>query len=241
MQQQQNYQLLGGDPRLTLDGLTGADLQKLGADSLADVLGVRLFDTRRFKKATAFPKGEVSYFTVPVNQKQALANDSATEYLKTRIDTNNKHAGQLPRGVTVKVMSLQARLIITNTNDTAETAALVSDPTPLTSDEVTTNVGNLIEAFMSSCYVEFKVGGKTYEEGLLEHFPAKYGVSGFAGAADEAIVQNGFGRAWNFPIPRWIDAGRSFEVLVTNYNQFTVTRSCKLRFTLECLAHRSIQ
>lgn len=241
MQQQQTYQLLGGDPRVSLDGLTGDDLAKLGANSLADVLGVRLYDTIRFKKATVFDKGELSFYTRKINDKQPLGNDAATEYVKTKIDTNNKHAGQLPRGVAMKVFSLQIRLGITNFNDTGETAAQVSNPTPLASDEATNSPTGLLEAFMSSCYVEFKVGGKTYEEGLIEHFPSAYGQSGFGGASDELYAQNGFGRMWRLPIPRWIEPGRAFEVLVTNFNAFTVTRACKLRVTLECLAHRSIQ
>jgi hypothetical protein len=240
MSEQQN-QFLGGEPRLTLDGLTGAELQKLGTDSLADVLGVRLYDTIRFKKATVFDKQELSFFTRQINAKQPFGNDPTTDYVKLKNDTNNKHAGQLPRGVAMKVMSLQVRLLATNINDTAATNALVTNPTPLAADEATNSPTNLVEAFMSSCYVEFKVGGKTYEEGLIEHFPSAYGQSGFGGASDEAVAQNGFGRMWRLPIPRWIDAGRSFEVLITNYNAFTVTRDVKLRVTLECIANRSIQ
>ena len=241
MQPQQNYNLLGGDPRLTLDGMTGAELQKLGANSLEDVLGIRLFDTFRFKSAAAFAAQDLLAFSKALTDTQTLANDSTTSYTKKKTDTNNKHAKQLPRGVRMKVLSLQIQLIITNFNDTTESAGMASDPTPKASDEAVNSSVNLWNAFNDNVYVEFNVGGKTYEEGLLCHFPSPYGMSGWSGAADEGVAQNGFGRAWRLPIPRWIDSGRAYEVKLTNLNSFTVTRSCKLRVTLEALAHRSIQ
>lgn len=232
----------GGDPSLTLDyyNIPG------GNKRFKDALGLRLYDTARFKAGTAIPTQPLLFFTVPLGQEAQVVNAPAEKYIKTLIDTNLESAGQLSKGREFIVHSVQAEVVVSGATDTTYGTTgpgteLPTDPTAAQAVSAT----NLQNAILRSAYLKFIVGEKEYEVGKLIHFPSPYGISGFAGGGSatnfESIANNGFGRPYRLPVPRHIDGLRNFRVEVAFLNPLTPTRNFSLVVTLEGLLLRPVQ
>jgi hypothetical protein len=197
---------------------------------------------------------------VPLGQQQAIANDPTTRYTKQLADTNLRSAGsQLPRGQIFQVASLQVEVLVPNAifaaNSSGDNAGLTSSELAVSATVAGTAsyASAIVHDIIHNATVAFKVGDKTYEEGLLVHFPSPYGISGYASAtypgtavagqvtAIEGVANNGFGGAYQFPMLRTIDAGRQFAVELRFYDTWTPARNFQIRCTLEGLLYRSVQ
>lgn len=233
----------GGDPALTLDYYTAA-----GNKRFKDALGLRLYDTLRFKAGNAVPTGTLLLFTIPRGSETQVVNAPTEKYIKGLIDTNMDQSGSLSKGREFIVHSIQAEIVLsgataTTYSSTGNNVELATDPTP--SGTAGNSATNFINHLLRSGYLRFIVGEKEYEVGKLIHFPSPYGISGFAGGGStnnfESIAQNGFGRGYRLPVPRHIDGLRNFRVEVEFENPITVIQNFTLTVTLEGLLLRPVQ
>ena len=66
------------------------------------------------------------------------------------------------------------------------------------------------------------------------------GIPGTANTDAVAIANNGFGRPYRFPIPRYIDGLRQFNVTAQFAYAITPTRNCNIECCLEGFLYRSV-
>ena len=121
---------------------------------------------------------------------------------------------------------------INNSNDNLD---LASDPglenQIVAADAL--NAVNLAQAILESMTITFNLDGTDFEGGALEEFPSRYGLSGFAGgfayvpgtagttiAANETVVNNGFGQPFNWPIIRHLKGQQNFSVKVRAHSDW---------------------
>lgn len=237
----------GDMPSLTLDSYTytNRDGQQM---TFKDAYGYRLYDTWRIKAGTVIPTSEFQFFQIPQGGQQTGLN-FATQYPKTVIDTNIKAAGQIQKGRLFRIISMQIRLLETGSTDTTYGASGVGTELPTApAGAATVSVTNEFQALMEGSFYTFQVDDRDYEQGKGAHFPSPYGYSGFAGGGipgtantdTVAIVNNGFGRFYQFPVIRNIDGLRQFAVAFQFPYGITPTRNSRLECCLEGLLYRSV-
>jgi hypothetical protein len=239
----------GGQPSLTLDGYRFTNAQ--GQQQVAkDAYGYRLYDTWRIKAGTAIPTSEFQFFQIPLGGQTAGLNFTTT-FNKTLIDTNIAANGQIQKGRLFRIISMQIRLIETGSTDTTygSSGAGTEMPTAPTGAAVVSGA-NEEKALLEGSFYQFKVDDRTYEVGKGIHFPSPYGFSGFAGSGAPggsgagtdafAVVNNGFGRYYQFPVIRNIDGLRQFSVTGQFPYAITPTRNTTLECCLEGLLYRSV-
>lgn len=235
----------GGAPMLTLDDYRG---QLPPGLTLKDAYGYRLYDTFRIKAGTALPTSTFYFFQTPIGQQQAGLN-FATQYAKTKIDTNMQSAGQIQKGRLFVVHSMQVRLIESGATDTTYGSSGAGTEMPTApAGSAAVSLVNEEKALLEGGFCTFQVDNRDFEEGKFIHFPSPYGISGFAGGGipgttntdTVAVANNGFGRPYRFPLPRYIDGLRQFQVAFQFAYAITPTRNSNLELCLEGLLYRSV-
>lgn len=225
---------------------TDAVAKKLKGGLPKDAFGTRLYDTIRLKAGAAVPVTAVSLFQIPLGQNTAVVNAPTEVYPKSFVDTNLTTAGLLPAGYAFYVRSIQAILSASAATDTTYASSgagteLPTDPTAAAA----VAAANLISAVTKECYLRTYVGTKEYEQGLLLHFPTKYGLSGFAGFGVstnfEGVTNNGFGREWELPIEREIPPLTNFRIDLQFIQTLTITRNITIQVALEGILLRPVQ
>lgn len=257
---------VGGIPPSTLDAVNPSQyalIQEILKTSpkarLASLYGLRLFDVARVTAGTAMPSTEFELFANPVGTQQTEMNGT-TQYTKSFIDTNMRTTRQLPAGQEAWITSIQARVLISGMlDDSAQTGAnlgLALDPGDGDGAAAADNIlaTNLAQAAYESIYLRFYYNQTIFEECPLWAFPARYGVSGYAGGfnlkqeaavadaigQNEVAVNNGFGFVFQLPIVRHIDSLYQFSVSIQSYNPFVPTRNFRIQVILEGLGAKSV-
>lgn len=220
--------------------------KKLKGAMPKDAFGTRLYDTVRLKAGAAVPTQATSLFQIPLGQNTSVLNAASEVYPKSFVDTNLTTAGMLPQGYAFYVRSIQAIVVASAATDTTYPTSgpgteLPSDPTAAAA----VASANLINAITAEAYLRTYVGSKEYEQGLLRHFPTRYGLSGFAGFGVstnfEGVTNNGFGREWPMPIEREIPPLTSFRIDLQFIQTLTITRNCQIQVCLEGIMLRPVQ
>jgi hypothetical protein len=213
-----------------------------------DAYGERLYDTFRVKAGTVLPTNQFRFFQIPLGGQQAGLNFAA-QYAKSEIDTNIQQAGQIQKGRYFEIISMQIRVIDTGASSTAFGASgpgteLVTSP----AGAATVSGAQEEKTILESLIVEFELDNRTYEKGKAVHFPSPYGMSGFAGGGIPgtantdafAVVNNGFGRFYQFPVIRALDGLRGFAVNFNFGYPWTPVNNFNIECCLEGLMYRSV-
>lgn len=220
----------------------------------ADALDWYLYDTLRFKAATAMPTQELRFFTLGIGQQQGIANANTEQYTKTLSDTNLQDGYRLQRGEVMIVDTIQMCVEFSGSTDTTypTSGAGAEEPTDTTAAAPISS-SNAISAICFQGAITFTVGEKQYERGQLIQFPSEFGFSGWAGGASsgstavnaltntEAHVNNGFGRARYLRFERMIPALTNFWVSLFWLQAFTNPRQFNLRCYLGGTLYRNVQ
>lgn len=257
-----NGEQLGWGKGAALPLINGLDREQAGLLANTDpkqIVDGLLYDTKYAVAGTAVNGSDVLFFQQQLGQTDPLINNSAVSFTKTYADTNMTQSGQLERGTTMIVTSLQAQVSIPNNLDqTLQASGNTTQPliTGLAEAAVTASsgalVGGLWHAITEAGYCSFKVGQNRFEEGLLSHFPSEFGASGFNAAVQngtvvatdipviDGIINNGFGVARTFLYPRTILPGQNFNVKFNFYNNFNPSRNFRIRLILRGLILRDV-
>lgn len=249
----------GSGPLPLLNGLTADQAALLSQYDPKQIIDGSLYDTKYAKAGAAVNQNDVIFFAQQVAQTDTVINDSAVSFVKTKMDTNMTQSGQLERGTTMIVTSLQAQVSIPNNLDsTLQGSGNTTLPavTGTAVGAITTTAGvlagGLWKAITSSGYLEFVVGPNRFENGTIDQFPCEFGASGFNAAVEsgtvvatnipviDGVVNNGFGFARQFLIPRTILPGQNFSVKLNFYNLFTPSRGFNIKVLLRGLILRDI-
>jgi hypothetical protein len=233
----------GGAPTLTMDEYVAPNGQRI-----KDAYGYRLYDTFRIKAGTALPTNTFLFFQVALGGQVAGLNFT-TQYAKTKIDTNLQSSGQIQKGRLFVIHSMQIRLIESGATDTTYGSSGAGTELPTApAGAAAVSLVNEEKALLEGGFCTFQVDNRDYEEGKFIHFPSPYGISGFAGGGIPgtsntdavAVANNGFGRPYRFPIPRYIDGLRQFQVAAQFAYAITPTRNSNLECCLEGFLYRSV-
>jgi hypothetical protein len=239
----------GGQPPLTLDGYSFTTTD--GKQAIAkDAFGYRLYDTIRVASGTVIPTSEFLFFQIALGAQTAGLN-FATQYAKTLADTNIKASGQIQKGRLFRVISMQIRIIETGATDTTYGSSGAGTQMPTNpAGAAVVSAANEEKAICEASFYTFKIDDRDYEQGKAVHFPSPYGFSGFAGSGAPggsgagtdsiAIINNGFGRFYQFPVIRNIDGLRQFSVAGQFAYGITPNRNFNIECCLEGLLYRSI-
>jgi len=231
---------------LSLDGMEQKDIQAIAQVMAEQGVGIKtayrdcLYHRKRFIAGTSLATNSpTSFFGVAINQQDAVANAPATTYTATNIDTNITQQGQIAKGQTFVVMSVQLELITTGATFTTITNGDPTAPEALAATSAT----NFMRALRYAGFFSLTIGERQYERGLIADFPqGPYGAIGFAGGGLatnlESLVNNGLGRERKCSPFHVIDAGRLFaaqiqwqSALVPTNNFSIVARLDGVRFT----------
>jgi len=215
-----------------------------------DAYGYRLYDTYRVVAGTVLPTNPFLFFATPLGQQQAGLN-FATFYSKSLIDTNLQQAGQIQKGRYFQVISMQVRVIDTGAISTAfgssgPSTQLVTSP----AGAAPVSGAQEEKTILESLIVTYQQDNRDYEQGKAIHFPSPYGMSGFAGAGLPggsgagtdafAVINNGFGRFYRFPVIRAIDGLRQFAVQAQFGYAWTPVNNFNIEVCLEGLLWRPV-
>jgi hypothetical protein len=233
----------GGAPSLTMAGVKGPN-----GETYKDAYGFRLYDTFRIKAGTAIPTSEFYFFQIPIGNQTSGLNFAA-QYAKTKIDTNMQSNGQIQKGRLFVVHSMQFRLIESGATDTTYGSSGAGTEMPTApAGAAAVSAVNEEKALLEGGFGTFVVDNRDFEEGKFIHFPSPYGISGFAGGGIPgtsntdavAVANNGFGRPYRFPIPRYLDGLRQFQVKSQFAYPITPTRNSNLECCLEGFLYRDV-
>ncbi len=233
----------GGSATLTMAGVPAPNGQVF-----KDAYGYRLYDTWRIKAGTALPTNQFFFFQIPLGSTQPGLN-FATTYSKTKIDTNMQSNGQIQKGRLFVIHSMQIRLIESGATDTTYGSSGAGTEMPTApAGAAAVSAVNEEKALLEGGFATFQVDNRDYEEGKFIHFPSPYGISGFAGGGIPgtsntdavAVANNGFGRPYRFPLPRYIDGLRQFQVAFQFAYAITPTRNSNLECCLEGFLYRDV-
>lgn len=215
---------------------------------LKDAYGYRLYDTWRVVAGTVLPTNPFQFFATPQGQQQSGLN-FATQYAKSLIDTNLQQAGQIQKGRYFQVESMQVRVIDTGAISTAFGSSgpgtqLVTSP----AGAATVSGSQEEKTILESLVVTYQQDNRDYEQGKAIHFPSPYGMSGFAGGGIPgtsntdafAVINNGFGRFYRFPVLRNIDGLRQFGVQAQFGYAWTPVNNFNIELCLEGLLWRPV-
>jgi hypothetical protein len=201
--------------------------------SYKDTLMHELYDTKIFKGGQILKKGDYELFAVPIGEKDSFATDDNTQFTKTVEHTNLKEARRLSANRAFSIEGMYANIQVVENPDTGddETAA-VADSTPMPG--TTVSAVGLLQDFQHLVAFELFEDETSYEGGKLRRFTSPQGINGFAGStSNEAVAQNGLGKAFRLRIPRDIWGNRDFGVTMTVFRDMKVTRTCRLDFILD--------
>jgi hypothetical protein len=226
--------------------LTPEVQQALGKRRAADIYDYCLYDTLRFKPATATGTNTLRFFTTGVGQQANVANAASENYIKDFIDTNLQGGNNLPRDQFLIVRSIQFEVNITDATDTTYPTTGVGTelPTDPTAAAAVAG-GNLINALLHQAYMQFWVGEKPYEEGPIIQFPSEFGISGFSGFGVstnfEGVMNNGFGYPRLLFVERLIPELTNFRVDLRFAQALTITRQLVIQCLLRGILLRAVQ
>lgn len=218
----------------------------------ADVLDYYIYDTFRYKAATAMPTSEARFFQNGIGAQVGIANAATEQYQKTRNDTNLDDGVRLQRGEVMIVDTIQILVEFSGSTDTTypTSGAGAEEPTDTTAAAAISS-SNAISAICFQGYIQFTVGNKDYERGQLIQFPSEFGFSGWAGSGNsastsaitstEAHVNNGFGQCRFLRWPRMIPSLTNFYVSLFWLQGFTNPRQFNLRCYLGGSLYRNVQ
>lgn len=250
---------LGGPATPILPVLSKAQGASLGDQVVKNTYDYVLYDTKYFKAGTALSGTPITFFATQQGQLDQLINDTTVQFTKQKFMTNLLMPSQLERGQTFRVTSVQAFCSVPGNFDlTVQASGNTILPLTLPTEAVTTAATagviatNLEMALLTMGYLSLKIGSGTYEEGPLLHFPSQFGISGYAGAAftgtaqagiivpNEAIANNGFGRARELSQSRTIVNGQRFGVNVEFPIGFTPSRNGQIQICLAGVLERDV-
>lgn len=249
----------GGAALPLLNGLSDDQIALLRGRDPKQIVDGCLYDTKYFVAGTAVNSADIYFFQQQLAQQDAIGNNAAVTFQKQLCDTNMVQSGQLERGTTMIVTSLQAQISIPNNLDLSlQSAGNTTQPliTGLAEGATTATsgalVGSLWHAITEAGYVTWKVGPNRFEEGMLSHFPSEFGASGFNAAVQngtvvatdipviDGVVNNGFGVPRTLIYPRTIEPGQNFNVKLNFYNLFNPSRNFRIRLLLRGLILRDV-
>lgn len=220
----------------------------------ADVLDYYIYDTLRYKAATAMPTNEARFFQLGIGADTGVANAPTERYQKTESDTCLDDGVRLQRGEVMLVDTIQICVEFSGSTDTTYPTSGVGaeEPTDMTAAAAISS-SNAISAICFQGSIKFTVGNKDYERGQLIQFPSEFGFSGWAGSGSstsstvnniistEAHVNNGFGQCRFLRWPRMIPSLTNFYVTLRWLQAFTCPRQFNLRCYLGGSLYRNIQ
>ncbi len=232
--------------------------QALQGKDIKQAVDYVLYDTKYYKAGTAVNANDVIFFSTPVNGTDSLGNDTTVTFAKSPMDTNLVQAGQLQRGETLIITSVQMRVtVVCNLDLSLQTTGNTTLPnatgTNATLDASHSGIlgSNLYSAVATAGVIKTKIGNNYYESRPIIQFPAEFGAAGFnsslelgtvtAGSnisANDGIVNNGFGLPRQLCIPRTLVAGQNVGVYMNFYNPFNPGRSFSVQAILRGLLLR---
>lgn len=223
--------------------LIGINLDSLSGDQFARIKGklknVRdhiLFDSLRFKPATAWNPNQFRMFQTANGQQTTVANDAATSYIKNDADTNLAGVGgQLPSGDYFTVQSIMVKVAVPeNEYTTPLNGGSTINATPVA---LAANTGlggaNQVLAITENTTLQFFVDDqRLYENGTIDYFPQGFGYSGWNGSSEGGLAQNGGVLPRMLARPRHLLALQRFVILLTNTITLTLPASGRLKVGL---------
>lgn len=224
------------------------------------VLDDCLYDSKYFAAGTALPTTTIRFFQVAVGQQDTVANSGAVAFTKTQADTNIVQAGQLERGQTFVVRSIEMIVTCPSNFDltvqgSGNTTLGLTFPTSAVQTNATAGViaSNLVDAFVKRGVIRLKVGNNYFEGGQMIQFPSQFGLSGFAASSftgtavavvttvpTDGAVNNGFGRPRQLLYPREIVAGQNFAIELEFPVSFTPSRNTEIIAILRGERYRDV-
>jgi hypothetical protein len=224
------------------------------------VLDYVLYDSKYFVAGTALPTTAIRFFQAQVGAQDVVANSTAVAFTKTYADTNIVQPGQLERGQTMVVRSVEAIITCPSNFDltvqaTGNTTLGLTFPTSAVLTNATAGVisSNLVDAYAKRGCIKLKVGNQYFEQGQLIQFPSSFGLSGFASSAftgtatavvvtvpTDGATNNGFGRPRQLLYPRTILAGQNFSIELEFPVSFTPSRNTEIIMCLRGELYRDI-
>jgi len=220
---------------INLDNLSGADFARIKG-KLKNVRDHILFDSLRFKAATAWAPQTHKMFSIPNGQQATLANDSTVSYIKVDSDTNLVgNGGQLPSGDFFTVQSIMVKVAVAqNEYTTPLNGGSTINATPvvtvvLVGDGADTQVLAMTENTTLAFYVD---DTRLYENGTIDYFPQGFGYSGWNGGGAGGMAQNGGVLPRMLARPRHLRELQRFVINITNLVTLTVPVSCRLKVGL---------
>ncbi len=217
---------------INLDLFSGPDFQRIKG-TLKNVRDHILFDSFRFKKATAWAPNDFDMFQVAFGQQTTVVNDSTLSYTKDESDTNLLgQGGALPSGDYFTVQSIMCKLAApANEFTTPLNNTTTVDPTPVAL-AANTSIGasNLVLAFTENVTLKFIIDDqRTYENGTVDYFPQGFGYMGWAGGQEEGIAQNGGVLPRMLARPRHLRALQRFVLRIKNTKTLTIPVSSRFK------------
>ena len=230
----------------------GGDLPSLYVGKgKGDMISKVYYDTLRFRRGGLIDASNYTMFQVPNGQSSEIANGNGAasdSYKKSLADTNFKTAGQLAISDMFIIESIQFQVLACSVDgvDATGNAVTFDESENPASDTVHSSTW-LLHQVQNGFYVSFEFGSnrKSYEDGLVGHFPSDYGTSGFAGGtiiapnavsnitALEVVAQNGFGRAQKLATPRYIKGAENIGCSVLPQYKFISNMDFQLRCSLK--------
>lgn len=220
---------------INLDNITSEGFAKIKG-KLKNVRDHILYDSLRFKKATAWAPATFPMFSIPQGSQTAVANDSTLTYLKTAGDTNLVgQGGALPNGDFFTVQSIMVKVAVaeneytTSLNNTSTIDATPLVTVVLVGDGADTQVLAMTENTTLAFWVDDQ---RLYENGTIDYFPQGFGYSGWNGGGAGGIAQNGGVLPRMLARPRHLREMQRFKIDITNLITLTVPVSCRLKVGL---------
>lgn len=147
----------GGPPIPLIPTMTPELAAKLANVDLKQTVDYCAYDTKYFVAGTAVNSADIIYFATPINGIDQLGNNPAVTFTKNPMNTNMVQGGQLQRGETLVVTSLQALITIPGNLDltlqsTGNTTLPLATGTNATLDATHSGIvmGNLYNAIAKS-------------------------------------------------------------------------------------------
>jgi hypothetical protein len=220
---------------INLDNLSGPDFAKIKG-RLKNVRDHILFDSLRFKPATAWAPQTHKMFQTANGQSTTVANDATLAYLKDDSDTNLfGQGGNLPQGDFFTVQSIMVSVAIAenefttvlNNGSTINATPLVT--VVLVGDGADTQVLAMTQNTVLKFYVD---DTRLYENGTIDYFPQGFGYTGWNGGGAGGIAQNGGVLPRMLARARHLKELQRFVIEIVNTKTITLPVSCRLKVGL---------
>jgi len=226
-----NERLVG----INLDNLSGPDFAKIKG-RLKNVRDHVLFDSLRFKKATAWAPQVHKMFQTANGQATTVANDATLSYIKDDSDTNLVgNGGQLPSGDFFTVQSIMVKIAIpgnlftTPLNNTSTIDATPAVTVVLVGSGAETQLLAMQENVTLKFYVD---DTRLYENGTVDYFPQGFGNTGWEGGGSGGMAQNGGVLPRMLARPRHLQQLQRFVIEIANTKTITLPADCRLKVGL---------